>query len=150
MSLSQRIIELIEEKNVTAYEIALKTGLSEGALSRIKNNNTAKMSIKSIDILANYFNVNRDWLKSGIGDKAKPIASFITEECPEVNLELEKAYWEIESLQKRIEKQKEDYSKTIDELRGENKELIRENGSLENQVSTLNRELNQYRGNKTE
>ena len=72
------------------------------------------------------------------------------QEAPDANLELEKAYWEIESLQKRIEKQQEDYSKTIDELRGENKELIRENGSLENQVSTLNRELNQYRGNKTE
>ena len=72
----------------------------------------------------------------------------LTEQYPEVNLELEKAYWEIESLQKRIEKLKADYTKIIEELKGENRELIRENGSLEYQVSTLNRELDNLRSQK--
>ena len=36
----------------------------------------------------------------------------------------------------------------IEELKGENRELIRENGSLEYQVSTLNRELDNLRSQK--
>lgn len=69
MSISDRINQLIEDKNVTGYQIAVKTGISEGAISRIRRDKTAKMTIRNIEKLANYFNVSSEWLNTGLGNK---------------------------------------------------------------------------------
>lgn len=68
MSLSVRIRQLIESKNVTPYEISAKTGISQSTLSRILNDDTAKPNIRNTDLLALYFNVSRDWLLTGKED----------------------------------------------------------------------------------
>lgn len=66
MSLAERVKELIQKKQVTPYEISVKTGVSQSTLSRIINNATSKPNIKNIEALANYFHVSKDWLLSGI------------------------------------------------------------------------------------
>jgi transcriptional regulator with XRE-family HTH domain len=63
-----RLKQLIENKNITAYEVAFRTGISQATLSRILNSNTSKMNIRNLDLLTNYFNVNRTWLLTGEGE----------------------------------------------------------------------------------
>lgn len=78
-SASNRIKKLIESSGVTPYEISKKTGISQSTLSRILNNSTSKLSIKSIELLANYFNVSERWLSTGEKDESnKPFVSEVT------------------------------------------------------------------------
>ncbi len=145
MNLGDRLRHLIEEKKVTAYEVALKTGISQATLSRVLNDNTAKMSIKTIDVLTQYFNIKKDWLASGIGEKAE-ILDVAPPQKPTECLECVKLKSKIEYMAETIEDLKAENA----EIKIENKHLIRDNGSLENQVSSLNRELDKYRRKKTE
>jgi transcriptional regulator with XRE-family HTH domain len=69
MNCCERIRQLFEDNNVTPYEVSVKTCISQSTLSRILNNKTVKLSIRTTDLLANYFNVNRVWLIFGNGDK---------------------------------------------------------------------------------
>ena len=71
MKLNDRVKQLINEKGVTVYEVSVRTGISQATLSRILNNSTAKMMLYNIYKLADYFNVSRDWLNSGKGEKTK-------------------------------------------------------------------------------
>lgn len=64
----ERIKYLIENKNVTPYQISNLTGVSESTLSRLLNNESNKPSKKTITKLANYFQVSEKWLESGIGE----------------------------------------------------------------------------------
>ena len=149
---NNRIKALRKHTGLTQGDFAIKIGVSTTTISEVLlNKKGAGMNVIQ-GIISAFRDISTDWLLTGTGDMLKPDFSSLKEEGPEVNLELEKAYWEIESLQKRIEKQDEHYTKIIEELKGEireikieNKELIRENGSLENQVSTLNRELDNLR-----
>ena len=45
------------------------TGISQATLSRILNNNTAKLNIQNLILLSDYFNVNYDWLSTGKGER---------------------------------------------------------------------------------
>ena len=145
MNLGSRLRQLIEEKKVTAYEVALKTGVSQATLSRVLNDTTAKMSIKTIDVLTQYFNVDRDWLASGIGEKEE-ILDQTPQQEPTECLECVKLRIKIEYMAETIEDLKAENA----EIKKENKYLIKDNGSLENQVSTLNRELDSLRQRKTD
>ena len=69
MNACDRIKQLFEDNNVTAYEVSVRTNISQSTLSRILNNKTEKLSIKTTDILAKYFSVKRAWLVSGKGEK---------------------------------------------------------------------------------
>jgi transcriptional regulator with XRE-family HTH domain len=111
MGLGKRVEELIENKGVTAYEVSVKTGISQASLSRIINNNTAKLKISSIDILADYFNVSRDWLKSGVGNKLETNngdsksdvqIAFLKERIRELNAELEQKLEKIAELKHEL------------------------------------------------
>jgi len=84
MNLSERISKLIETKGVTAYEISLKTGISQSSLSRLLNDNTTKLNIKNTDLLAKYFNVNREWLLNGNGDMYVSKSEAIQVKNPDV------------------------------------------------------------------
>lgn len=72
--LSDRLLYLIESKSVTAYQISKDTGLGEPILSNILRGKTKSPSNNTLDILSNYFNVNKEWLKSGTGDIYKSAA----------------------------------------------------------------------------
>lgn len=72
-----RIKELIDNKGITPYEISAKTGISQATLSRILSNSTSKPSIRNVEILSQYFNVNKDWLLTGKGDMIKSISNEI-------------------------------------------------------------------------
>lgn len=69
MEILERILELIESKGVTPYEISAKTGISEAVLSRLLNGKTKKPNQNNIKILAKYFNISEDWLRTGVGIK---------------------------------------------------------------------------------
>lgn len=69
MDLNERLMQLYEEKGVTAYEVCKSTGISEGTLSRIKNNNTKKANPNTLKALSKYFKVNYEWLATGKGEK---------------------------------------------------------------------------------
>ncbi|MDR2825024.1 MAG: helix-turn-helix domain-containing protein [Prevotellaceae bacterium] len=73
MNLQERIHNLIDNKKVTPYEISIKTGISESTLGRILNGKTKKISIKNSELLANYFDVDIDWLNLGVVPQNKGI-----------------------------------------------------------------------------
>lgn len=80
--------------------------------------------------------IDKAWLLTGEGSMLKSDNSTQKESsgCEECK----KKDWEIQSLRSLNE-----------ELKKENKELIRENGSLENQITTLNSQLDMYRTKNT-
>ena len=53
------VTEIMNEKCITAAQVARDTGLSEAQVSRIKNGKL-KPSLKSLLILADYFQVSTD------------------------------------------------------------------------------------------
>ena len=65
MELKERFINLLESKKVTPYLVSNETGVSQSTLSRIVNGTTAKISIKTAKLLANYFKVDQYWLLTG-------------------------------------------------------------------------------------
>lgn len=71
IGLSERLKELIKNKGVTPYEVSVSTGINQSTLSRILNNNTQKMSIKNTLLLAKYFEVDKDWLVTGVQEREK-------------------------------------------------------------------------------
>ncbi len=68
MTFGERLKQVIDGKGITPYELALQTGVSQATLSRILGNVTAKPSLKTAEILAEYLQVNRTWLLSGEGE----------------------------------------------------------------------------------
>ena len=110
MNLGDRLRHLIEEKKVTAYEVALKTGISQATLSRVLNDNTAKMSIKTIDVLTQYFNIKKDWLVTLSNRKEVPgfsIRKKITKDdewCAEAYLETNYSDITEEEFEKQLKK----------------------------------------------
>ena len=67
MSFNNRLKQLIEEKGVTPYVVASKTGIAQSSISRILSGKTTKTSIRNTELLAKYFNVSPQWLLTGTG-----------------------------------------------------------------------------------
>lgn len=67
-TLSDRLQYLIKNKSVTSYQISKETGLGQPILSNILRGKTKNPSNGTLDILSKYFNVNKDWLRDGVGD----------------------------------------------------------------------------------
>ena len=79
MSFGERLRQVIEEKGITPYELSAKTNVSQAILSRIFANSTTKPSIKTVEVIADYLQISRDWLLTGNGDmraKSKSDASL--------------------------------------------------------------------------
>lgn len=77
MNIISRIEELSNIKRVSMYTISQETGISQSVLSRLRTNKTTQLSRKNLEILANYFCVNADWLATGKGD---PYASGVVKD----------------------------------------------------------------------
>ena len=54
-TLQERFNYLADLKAVSNYEISKETGISDAALSRIKNGHTRKLNIENGKILSEYF-----------------------------------------------------------------------------------------------
>ena len=79
MSFGERLRQVIEEKGITPYELSANTNVSQATLSRIFANSTTKPSIKTVEVIADYLQISRDWLLTGNGDmraKSKSDASL--------------------------------------------------------------------------
>lgn len=68
----KRVIFSINKLNLTGYEIAEKTSLSQVGIDKILNGKSKKPRKKTINILYNLlckkYNISKDWLKYGVGD----------------------------------------------------------------------------------
>lgn len=71
-NLYSRIEGLCKITGDTMYSLSKHSGISESALSRLKNSSQANISKKNLILLANYFAVNEDWLSTGKGDPDAP------------------------------------------------------------------------------
>jgi|GEM_PF-6412310 len=67
-SLKDRYLHLLHQKDVTAYQVSAKTGISNDVLSRLKNGKTEKISNDNAKLLAEYFGVSKEWLTTGNGE----------------------------------------------------------------------------------
>ncbi|MEL6919020.1 MAG: helix-turn-helix transcriptional regulator [Bacteroidota bacterium] len=69
----KRILMLIKERRITAYEIAAKTSLSEVGINKILNGNSTNPHQATVDILAQYLsehhNIEENWFDKGEGIK---------------------------------------------------------------------------------
>lgn len=59
---------LIDNKRVTPYYLSKATGVSQATISRLKSDVTAKPNISTNKKIADYFNVNEEWLLTGEGE----------------------------------------------------------------------------------
>lgn len=109
-----RVKKLIENKGVTAYEVAAKTGISESTLSRIISKDS-KPNLRNSEILAEYFEVSKQYLLTGVGDM-----EVIKKENPQQN---------DESLKDKMIALME---KTISRIEAELERVIQENERLKN------------------
>jgi len=127
--IGDRVKKLLEDKGITAYELSDSTGISQSTLSRIINKNT-KPNIENRKLLADYFNVSKEWLLTGSGknevvnkllepmskyeiqeidNKIEPSQKEISNDISAVSRlakMLEEAYQEIKSLREELERKK--------------------------------------------
>ena len=62
MELSQKILQYMQDKGVTAYKISKATGISESLFSMWKKKPTSKVSVKNLELIAEYFGITVDEL----------------------------------------------------------------------------------------
>ena len=70
MKHSEIILQLMEEKGITAYKISKETGISVSLFSKWKKNPTSEISSNKLCLIADYLNVSIDEL---IGRKPRTI-----------------------------------------------------------------------------
>ena len=68
MNIMERVKELAEKKGITMYSLSQETGISQSTFSRLIAGK-GEMSRKNLKTLADYFQVNLDWLVTGEGEK---------------------------------------------------------------------------------
>ena len=79
MTFGERLRQVIENKGIAPYQLSAKTNVSQATLSRILANSTTKPSIKTVEVIADYLQISREWLLTGNGDmhtKSESDASF--------------------------------------------------------------------------
>lgn len=79
MSFGERLKQVIDDKGITPYELSMRINVSQATLSRILTNSTTKPSIKTVEAIADYLHVSREWLLTGNGgayDKSETDASL--------------------------------------------------------------------------
>lgn len=75
-----RIKQLIDNRNLTAYIVSSKLGISEGTMSRMLSGKTARPSQKNIKLLADYFRVSEQYLLTGEDDTKQENTDMNTNE----------------------------------------------------------------------
>lgn len=62
MFLKNKIQLLLDNRGLTAYKLALQSGVSQATLSRILNSDTdVKVNSSTLKLLSNYFNIDESW-----------------------------------------------------------------------------------------
>lgn len=59
---SQTILNIFQEKGLSAYKVAKETGISESLFSKWKTNPTSEISSKNLVKIADYLDVSIDYL----------------------------------------------------------------------------------------
>jgi transcriptional regulator with XRE-family HTH domain len=71
MPVGDRIRQVIDEENITVYELSKKTGISQSVISRILSNKTQKPTVKVLYLIADALKVSKTWLTTGEGEMLK-------------------------------------------------------------------------------
>ena len=71
MSISERLKYTLENKGISPYKISVDTGVNQSTLSKILNNKTTKPQYSTLKVLAEYLQINSDWLIKGEGEPLK-------------------------------------------------------------------------------
>jgi transcriptional regulator with XRE-family HTH domain len=109
--MKDRLSQLIKEKQVTPYEIFVKTGVYQSTISLLLAGKTKKLNIRNSELLANYFGVSRNWLMTGKGKKvgnseqlfdASAVSGQTT--ALESSIDFAKLQWENARLEKESER----------------------------------------------
>lgn len=66
--LKDRLRKSIENKEITAYELSAATGVTQANISRVLNGKTLKPNKDSLRVIADYLQVNSEWLIYGKGE----------------------------------------------------------------------------------
>lgn len=69
MTVANRLKELMEKGNVSAYALANATDLNQPTITRILNGESKQPKKANLDALAKYFGVSTEWLMFGGGEK---------------------------------------------------------------------------------
>lgn len=65
---NERLQQLLDNKMVTPYYLSQAIGISQATISRLRGDITAKPSILTNKKIADYFNVDAEWLLTGNGE----------------------------------------------------------------------------------
>lgn len=76
---NERFQQLLDNKLITPYYLSRATGISQATISRLRSDVTAKPSILTNKKIADYFNVDAEWLLTGEGDMLTNNISTIDE-----------------------------------------------------------------------
>lgn len=98
MTTTERIKKLIFDSGKSDYAIKKETGLGNSVLSDLKAGRAENPSVKTIKILADYFNVSADYLLC-LSDEKTPIKKAV----PEVRLVSDNAILSSEELKSLLE-----------------------------------------------
>lgn len=72
MSVSDRVVEVLEESGLEDDDIAEKMGKSQSTINRWRNKKTKNFGQNTLKEIANAFDVQYEWLKYGTGSKNDP------------------------------------------------------------------------------
>lgn len=67
-TLSERVQSLLDSKRMTIYAFWQETGLDQGVMGKLLRGETKKPTAKTLKLIANYFQVDRNWLLTGNGE----------------------------------------------------------------------------------
>lgn len=62
MQHSQQILDIFQNRSLSAYKVAKETGISESLFSKWKTNPTSEISSKNLAKIADYLNCSVDYL----------------------------------------------------------------------------------------
>lgn len=67
MIINDRIKMIRKDKNLTQIQFATKLGIKQSSLSNIESGETSNIDERNIMIICQLFNVNEEWLRTGVG-----------------------------------------------------------------------------------
>ena len=62
MEHTERILRILEERNITSYRVAKETGISDSLFSKWRETPSSKVSSKNLELIAGYLDCSVDYL----------------------------------------------------------------------------------------
>lgn len=81
----ERLNSLIEEKNISIYQLSKETGISEALFSKWKKNEFTTPQKNTVNKLSKYFNVSKKYLLGQTNDKNPSEDEKIENNLKEIN-----------------------------------------------------------------